>query len=123
MLEAACLGGTVEEAAHDGEQLRLVEQKRVVAFVGDDLETVSAVNGGFVTLFVKLNDAVSKGQKIAVQRNGFGDVVQEYVAPAAGRVAIIGTDAATERGGEIATILVKRDSCASTECDFGGIVP
>lgn len=83
------------------------------------VETVGAVAGGFVTL----NDAVTKGQKLAVQRNGFGDVVHEYLAPADGRVAIIGIDAATERGGEIATILVKRESCAAEECTDGGITP
>ncbi len=92
-------------------------------FVGNDLETISAVAGGFVTLLVKLNDAVTRGQKIAVQRNGFGDVVHEYLSPADGRVAIIGTDAATERGGEIATILVKRAVCDAAECTDGGIVP
>jgi len=93
------------------------------AFVGDDLESVLAVAGGFVTLLVKVNDTVTKGQKIAEQRNGFGDIVHEYVAPADGRVAIVGTDAATERGTEIATLLVKRASCAGGACDFGGIVP
>lgn len=92
-------------------------------FVGNDLETVSAVAGGFVTLLVKLNDAVTRGQKIAIQRNGFGDVVHEYLSPADGRVAIVGTDAATERGGEIATILVKRDACPGTECSVGDFVP
>jgi len=92
-------------------------------FVGNDLETVSAVAGGFVTLLVKLNDAVKAGQKIAVQRDAFGDVVHEYVAPVDGRVAIIGTDAATERGGEIATILFKRASCAAGECADDDFVP
>jgi predicted deacylase len=95
----------------------------MAAFVGDDLETVSAVAGGFVTVLVKTNDTVTKGQKIAVQRNGFGDIVQDYVSPADGRVAIVGTDAATDRGTEIATILVKRGTCAGTACDYGGIVP
>lgn len=93
------------------------------AYVGDDLESVLAVAGGYVTLLVKLNDAVTTGQKIAVQRNGFGDIVAEYVSPADGRVAIIGTDAATDRGTEIATILVKRANCANNACDYGGIVP
>jgi predicted deacylase len=95
----------------------------VGAFIGDDLESVSAVTGGYVTVLVKLNEQVSKGQKVAVQRNSFGDVVQEYMAPADGRVAIIGTDAATERGGEILTLLVKRGSCAGGGCDYGGIEP
>lgn len=92
-------------------------------FVGDDIESVQAVAGGFVTLLVKLNDTVAKGQKIAIQRNGFGDVVHEYLAPVDGRVAVIGTDAATERGGKIAYILVDRASCAGKQCDFDGIVP
>jgi hypothetical protein len=93
------------------------------AFVGNDLETVSAVGGGFVTLLVKTNDAVTRGQKIAIQRNAFGDTVHEYLSPADGRVAIVGTDAATDRGTEIATILVKRASCSGGQCDYGGIVP
>jgi predicted deacylase len=95
----------------------------VGAFIGDDLESVSAVTGGYVTVLVKLNEQVTKGQQVAVQRNSFGDVVQEYVAPADGRVAIIGTDAATERGGEILTLLVKRGNCAGGGCDYGGIEP
>lgn len=92
-------------------------------FTGNDMETVSAVAGGFVTRLVGLNDAVTQGQKIAIQRDGFGDVVHEYVAPADGRIAIIGTDAATERGGRIATLLVMRNSCAGTACDDGGVTP
>ena len=93
------------------------------AFVGDDIELARVVAGGFVTLLVKLNDTVTKGQKIAIQRNGFGDVVHEYLAPADGRVAVIGTDAATERGSKIAYILVDRASCAGGLCDFDRIVP
>ena len=92
-------------------------------FVGDDLESVRVVAGGFVTRLVELNDTVTKGQKIAVQRNGFGDIVHEYVAPADGRVAIVGTDAATERGSRIASILVKRGTCSGEECSYDGIVP
>lgn len=92
-------------------------------FTGNDLETVSAVAGGFVTLLVSLNDTVTAGQKIAVQRNGFGDLVQEYFSPADGRVAIIGTDAATERGGEIASILVMRKDCTEKDCTAGGVTP
>jgi uncharacterized protein len=92
-------------------------------FVGDDLESVAATTGGFVTALVKPNDTVTKGQKIATQRNGFGDVVHEYLAPADGRIAIIRTDAATGRGNEIATILVKRGACGGGACDFDGVVP
>jgi hypothetical protein len=92
-------------------------------FVGNDLESVRPVGGGFVTLLVKLNDTVTKGQKIAIQRNGFGDIVHEYLSPADGRVAILGTDAATERGSEIATILVKRAKCDPVECTAGDFTP
>jgi predicted deacylase len=92
-------------------------------FIGDDLESANAVTGGYMTVLVKLNEAVTKGQKIAVQRNSFGDVVHEYLAPADGRVAIIGTDSATERGGTIVSLLVKRNGCTSGTCDYGGIEP
>lgn len=88
-------------------------------FIGNDLESVSAMAGGFVTVKVKLNEAVTKGQTVAVQRNGFGDIVHTYKATADGRVAIIGTDAASERGSEIVTILVNRESCTGGQCDYG----
>jgi uncharacterized protein len=92
-------------------------------FVGNDMENVSAVAGGFVTRLVGLNDTVMQGQKIAIQRDGFGDVVHDYVAPADGRIAVIGTDATTERGGKIAMVLVMRKTCAGSECTDGGITP
>jgi len=89
------------------------------AFIGNDLASMRGVAGGFVTLLVKLNDAVTKGQRVAVQRNSFGDVVHEYLAPADGRVAIIGSDAASERGSEILTLLVNRADCGAKSCDNG----
>ena len=92
-------------------------------FIGNDLESVKGVNGGFLTVLVKLNEAVTQGQRIAIQRNGFGDIVHEYLAPADGRVAIIGTDAATERGSEVLTLLVNRENCANEQCDQGDIAP
>lgn len=92
-------------------------------FVGNDLASVKGVAGGFLTSLVKLNDAVTKGQRVAVQRNGFGDVVHEYLAPADGRVAIIGSDAASERGSEIMTLLVNRPDCGAKACDYGGADP
>jgi hypothetical protein len=61
-------------------------------FRGNKLEDIPSVTGGFVELLVKLNDEVKKGQKVAIQRNAFGDVVHEYSAGMDGRVAIIGTD-------------------------------
>jgi len=88
-------------------------------FIGNDIESVNAVAGGFVTIMVKLNQAVTRGQTIAVQRNGFGDIVHTYEATADGRIAVIGTDAASERGGKIAIILVNRPTCADNQCDYG----
>jgi len=79
--------------------------------------------GGFLTLHVKLNDAVTKGQRVAVQRNSFGDVVHEYLAPADGRVAIIGSDAASERGSAIVTLLVNRAGCGTKSCDSADDAP
>jgi len=92
-------------------------------FIGNDLESVRGVAGGFLTLLVKLNDAVTKGQRVAVQRNSFGDVVHEYLAPADGRVAVIGSDAASERGSEILTLLVNRTDCGIKPCDYGSGEP
>lgn len=92
-------------------------------FIGNDLASLRGVAGGYLTLLVKLNDAVTKGQRVAVQRNSFGDVVHEYLAPADGRVAIIGSDAASERGSEILTLLVNRPDCGAKSCDNGSAEP
>ena len=92
-------------------------------FIGNDLESMKGAAGGFLTLLVKLNDAVTKGQRVAVQRNSFGDVVHEYLAPADGRVAIVGSDAASERGSEILTLLVNRADCGTKPCDHGDGAP
>jgi hypothetical protein len=86
-------------------------------FIGNDLASLRGSAGGFLTLLVKLNDAVTKGQRVAIQRNSFGDVVHEYLAPADGRVAIIGSDAASERGSAILTLLVNRADCDTRSCD------
>jgi hypothetical protein len=92
-------------------------------FIGNDLKSVRGVAGGFLTLLVKLNDAVTKNQRVAVQRDSFGDVVHEYLAPADGRVAIVGSDAASERGSEILTLLVNRADCGTKPCDYGDEAP
>ena len=45
------------------------------------------------------------------------------MAPADGRVAIIGSDAASERGSEILTLLVNRPDCGIKPCDDGEETP
>ena len=89
-------------------------------FRGNDLEDIPTVTGGFVELLVKLNDEVKKGQKVAIQRNAFGDVVHEYTARVDGRVAIIGTDAIGERGVNIVTILASGTDCPTDGCPYHG---
>ena len=89
-------------------------------FRGNKLEDIPSVTGGFVELLVKLNDEVKKGQKVAIQRNAFGDVVHEYTAGVDGRVAIIGTDAIRERGVNIVTILASSADCPTDGCPYHG---
>jgi hypothetical protein len=49
--------------------------------------------------------------------------VLEYLAHADGRVALIGSDAASERGSEIPTLLVNRLARGSMACDYGSGEP
>jgi uncharacterized protein len=92
-------------------------------FRGNKLEGIVGATGGFVEVLVKLNDTVKKGQKVAIQRNAFGDVVQEYFAGVEGRVAIIGTDAIRERDVDIVVILANSSECAAAACPYLGVTP
>jgi predicted deacylase len=74
-------------------------------FVGNDTHVVLATQGGFVELLVGLNDKVEAGQKVAIQRNAFGEVVAEYTCGVAGEVAARRTDATAEPGTPLAFIL------------------
>lgn len=67
-------------------------------FIGDGMFAVVTTHGGFVELLVKLNESVEAGQKVAIQRNTFGEVVAEYAAPRSGRVGARRTDATAEAG-------------------------
>jgi predicted deacylase len=87
------------------------------AFFGNDLEVVRSSSGGFVELLVKLGDMVKAGQKLAIQRNSFGDVVEEFTSAVDGAVAILATDALREPGAHIAEILVQR---TDGKCGDGG---
>ena len=74
-------------------------------------------------VLVALNDDVKKGQKVAVQRNAFGDIVHEYIAEVDGRVAIIGTDAIREHGVDVVSILTNSAACTGGDCPYEGEVP
>src|SRR6185437_2432656 len=77
-------------------------------FVGNSAHPVFATRGGFVELLVKLNDKIEAGQRVAVQRNAFGDVVAEYSSGVTGKVASYRTDATSEPGNILVTVLYNR---------------
>jgi predicted deacylase len=60
--------------------------------------TILATHGGFIELLVKLKDKVDVGQKLAIQRNAFGEVVAEYTSGVAGEVFGCRNDATAEPG-------------------------
>lgn len=79
--------------------------KDVTVFVGDSSFPILATAGGIVEHLVKLNDKVEAGQKVAIQRNSFGEVVAEYTSSVAGEVAGQRSDAMSEPGNPLVFIL------------------
>jgi predicted deacylase len=77
-------------------------------FIGNSAHAVLATNGGFVELLVKLNDKVEAGQRVAVQRNTFGEVVAEYTSGVTGEVGACRTDATSEPGNMLVAVLYNR---------------
>ncbi len=67
-------------------------------FIANSGHTILATHGGFVELQVKLKDKVKVGQKVAIQRNTFGEVVAEYTSGVAGEVMALRSDATAEPG-------------------------
>jgi len=79
-------------------------------FVGNSLAPVLATAGGIVEHLVRLTDAVTTGQKIAIQRNMFGETVAEYTSPVDGEIGALRSDATSEPGNVIAFILFNRST-------------
>jgi len=77
-------------------------------FIGNSAHPVLATRGGFIELLVKPNDKVEAGQKLAVQRNAFGEVVTEYTSGVGGKVVACRTDATSEPGNMLVTVLYNR---------------
>lgn len=104
----------------DGKVGRTAKDSQV--FLGNDLEVIRSSTGGFVELLVKLGDKVKAGQKLAIQRNSFGDILEEFTSGVEGEVAILGTDALREPGARIMEILIKRtdQKCANDGCTYAG---
>jgi len=79
--------------------------KDVGVFIGNSALPVLATQGGLVEHLVKLNDKVDAGQKVAIQRNSFGEVVAEYTSSVAGEVTGQRSDAMSEPGNPLVFIL------------------
>ena len=88
--------------------------KDVGVFIGNSAFPILATQGGLVEHLVKLNDKVEAGQKVAIQRNSFGEVVAEYTSSVAGEVTGQRSDAMSEPGNPLAFILFHKatpDGC------------
>ncbi|MBT1158438.1 succinylglutamate desuccinylase/aspartoacylase family protein [Aminobacter anthyllidis] len=82
--------------------------KDVTVFVGNSAFPILATHGGLVEHLVKLNDKVEAGQKVAVQRDSFGEVVAEYTSGVAGEVTGQRSDAMSEPGNPLVFILFNK---------------
>ena len=94
-------------------------------FYGDAFHTVRATHGGFLELLVDLRDKVTAGQKVAIQRNSFGEVVKEYTTAVSGEVSTVQRDAMIEPGTRVMQILYDSpdakcdgDGCGEESADY-----
>ncbi|MFG1359329.1 M14 family metallopeptidase [Xanthobacter pseudotagetidis] len=89
--------------------------KDVSVFIGNSALPVLATQGGLVEHLVRLNEKVEAGQKVAIQRDSFGEVVAEYVSPVAGEMTGQRSDAMAEPGNPLAFILFHRAGAGDSE--------
>jgi predicted deacylase len=82
--------------------------KDVTVFVGNSAFPILATAGGLVEHLVKLNDKVEAGQKVAIQRDSFGEVVAEYTSSVAGEITGQRSDAMSEPGNPLVFILFNK---------------
>jgi len=78
--------------------------------IGNGAAPIIATHGGLVEYLPKLDEEVKAGQKIAVQRNMFGEVVAEYTSAVNGKMSAYRTDATSEPGNILAFILFNQPS-------------
>lgn len=76
--------------------------------VGNAIFPVLATEGGIVEHLVRLAEAVRKGQKIAVQRNMFSEIVAAYSSPVDGEIGGLRSDATSAPGNVLSFILFNR---------------
>ena len=84
--------------------------KGMTVFVGNSGFPVLATAGGIVEHLVKLNDKVIPGQKVAIQRNSFGEVVAEYATAVAGEISGQRSDAMSEPGNPLLFVLFNKST-------------
>jgi uncharacterized protein len=84
------------------------------AFIGKNAVPVLTTQGGFIELLVKLEDNVTAGQKLAIQRNAFGEVMAEYSSPVSGRIGGLRSDATSEPGNVLVFILADGATVSGT---------
>ncbi len=89
--------------------------KDVNVFVGNSAFPILATQGGIVEHLVKLNDKVEPGQKVAIQRNSFGEVVAEYTSAVAGEITGQRSDAMSEPGNPLVFILFHKAALEGVE--------
>jgi len=89
--------------------------KDVAVFVGNSAYPILATAGGLVEHLVKLKDKVEAGQKVAIQRNSFGEVIAEYTSGVAGEITGQRSDAMSEPGNPLAFILYRKATSEGVE--------
>jgi predicted deacylase len=73
--------------------------------IGRRFTTISAQAGGYAEILVEIGTRVKAGAKLALQRNPFGDVIQEYAATHEGVVVSVASGATREAGGLLVRLL------------------
>jgi uncharacterized protein len=89
--------------------------KDVSVFVGNSAYPILATAGGLVEHLVKLNEKVKVGQKVAIQRDSFGDVVAEYRSGVSGEITGQRSDAMSEPGNPLVFILFNKPGPADVQ--------
>lgn len=95
------IGGTIGRTA-----------QQAGTFIGNAAYPIFATEGGFIEHLVTLNDKVSAGQKLIIQRNAFGEVVAEYASAVDGEVGAIRSDASSEPGNVLMFILFSQETAS-----------
>lgn len=85
----------------------------MTVFVGDGGFLATA--GGIVEHLVVLTDRVASGQKIAIQRDSFGEVVAEYTSAVDGEVIGQRSDAMSEPGNSLVIVLFNKTTSGPVE--------